>query len=264
MEKQYSEHQIDHFLYLVNEVENAHELVCHLALDQPKGELEIAEKLIAVRDQTGAIWSMEQIETLLSESPIFYNAAIREARHPFLISAPSAISLMTSLPVVFTTGVFFKIDWGAWPKGWGDVKSHFAIEVFFKQRELQDRLDRAERQVKLAQAHLDKAMKDHPNDPEHRDVWDAKVAIDGAKKRKKELKREIEQLKNAMGKGDHKKAWKIVKANITDKLVKLRRELKGITGDTDKDKAERAKLNKDIARHEGEIYDAETEVEKLK
>lgn len=264
MQKSYSERQVDHLFGLINAVDSAHDLVCQLGLEEKKNALATAEKLLAQRDEDGAIWSMDQIHEVYSSHPKFFSAAFYEARHPFIVNSPTAISVVTAMPAAITFGVFFQINWAKWPKNWGDVRSHFAIEVFFKQRELQGRLDRAERDVKTGERHLDDAKKNHPNEPEHSSIRDAEIAIAAAKARKKEVEREVDQLNDAMAKGDHAKAWKIVKANIKAKLRKLRRELKGVTGNTDKDKERRAALNKEIAKHEAEIFDAESDVEKLK
>jgi hypothetical protein len=264
MQKSYSERQVDHLLALINDVDSAHDLVCQLGLQEKKNAMATAEKLLAVREEDGAIWSMTQIEEVRAAHPKFFSVAFDEARHPFFMNVSSTISVVRGMPSAITFGVFFEIKWAKWPKKWGDVRSHFALEVFFKQRELQDRLDRAEREIKNAESHLKDAKKNHPNDPDHRDVTDANYAVGAAKARKKAIEREVDQLKGAMAKGDHTKAWKIVKANIKAKLRKLRRELKGVTGDTDKDKAKRAELNKAIAGHEAEIANAEEDVEKIK
>ncbi|GLQ15886.1 hypothetical protein [Maritalea porphyrae] len=264
MKEHFSENQVDHFLDLINSAANAEEVICQLAMSGKKNANAAASKLLARRDEDGAIWSFDQIDAIAQDHPKFFNAALHEARHPFLVSSGTGILANSSFSIAKTVGFWFAINWGKWPKKWGDPRNEFARLLFNKRRDLQDKLDTEDNNIKHAKRHLEQAKKDHPNDPDHREISDAKIALESANARKKEVEREVKALQDARAKLDHKATWKIVKANIKAKLAELRALRKTITGNDIKSKKKRAKIDVEIISAEGDIYDGEEALAKIK
>lgn len=132
MQKTYSERQVDHLLALINDVDSAHDLVCQLGLQEKKNAMATAEKLLAVREEDGAIWSMTQIEEVRAAHPKFFSVAFDEARHPFFTNVSSTISVVRGMPSAITFGVFFEIKWAKWPKKMGPCGLSFCDRSVFQ------------------------------------------------------------------------------------------------------------------------------------
>ncbi len=79
-------------------------------------------------------------------------------------------------------------------KKWGDPRNEFARLLFNKRRDLQDKLDTEDNNIKHAKRHLEQAQKDHPDDPDHREISDAKMVLGSAQARKMEVEREVKSV----------------------------------------------------------------------
>lgn len=259
-----TELQKDNLFSLLNQVEDAEELACHLGEELPKTQNKSISKLMKRRAEEGGIWDLNQIGDLVEKEPEFYATLFDQSRHAFIGTAqPSAISSLSAFPII-TLGVFFEIKWGKWPKKWGDQRTHFAIEVDFKQMALQGRLDAAEKDIKSGETNLEMVKKQPQSDSRDIAISNVKDAIAKAKARKKAVEREIDDIKKARKTGNHKRMAEIVVGNIKKKIAALESQKKLITGTDKKSKAARADMDAEIKGLMQDISKVNKDVEKLK
>ncbi len=128
-------------------------------------------------------------------------------------------------------------------KKWGDQRTHFAIEVHFKQLALQGRLDAAEKDIKSGETNLDKVKQQPQSDSRDIAISNVKDAIAKAKARKKAVEREIDDIKKARKAGNHKRMAEIVVGNIKKRILphwKVKKKL--ITGTDKKNLKQRVRI----------------------
>lgn len=259
-----TELQKDNLFSLLNQVEDAEELTCHLGGEMSKTQSKSISRLMKRRAEAGGIWDLDQVSDLVAKEPEFYSYLFNQSRHAFVSNAmPSAISNLSAFPII-TFGVFFEIKWGKWPKNWGDQRTHFAIEVHFKQMALQGRLDGAEKDIKSGEANLEKVKQQPQSNSRDIAIANVKEAIAKAKARKKAVEREIDDIKKARKAGNHKRMAEIVVGNIKKKITAIEDQKKLITGTDKKSKAARAKLSQEIKGLMQDISKVNRDVEKLK
>ena len=264
MDLKITEIQKDNLFGLINTVENADELACHLGVEKPKSRAKNMARLMQRREQDGGIWDIAQIGDLIEKEPEFYATLFDQSRYAFLnISQPSAVSYITAFPAI-TFGAFFQIKWGKWPKNWGDQRTHFAIEVHFKQMALQDRLDQAEKEIEQLKKNMKRAKEQPKGSARDRAIAGVEEAQKEAKVRIAAVEREIADVKKARKDGNHKRMAEIVIGNIKKKIAEVDRKIDLIKGDDKKAKAARDQLDKEKKGLFVDISNVNKDLEKLK
>ena len=116
-------------------------------------------------------------------------------------------------------GILPSIKWVDIPEKWKDY-SNFWILLDIKIGWLKDELKRAEKLMKEKKRILKNKKKGTPNDTAG--IQEAEKEYKGARKKFKEIEREAKQLNDNMDEEDLEEAWKIVKANIEEKIEELK------------------------------------------
>ena len=234
-----SEIQIDNLLRFLNDVETVDDLICGFPAELSEQLAEGAKAIMALREETGAFFSMADLAPLDEILAELMPALLDAARHPLLPTPPPerfALLSFAAAPMLVAglvaTPILFAIKWEPTPGHWRrtyptlylglDAKR---VDLAVREVELEARIKALKKKIDDETDKRDKALNENP--PDYTVANQSEILVAGAKddlataeKLLKKVLRDAEALNKAVKAGDRKKVGAIVRTNLLADLKK--------------------------------------------